>query len=220
MLFQAKIHERENEGCDGRAGLGRAEGALGRGCWQGGAAELPLRTHPCPGGHEAPWGCAGPQLVPVLAEGGQAVPPSSLCLPFPQNCAHAAITALWVKEIVGKRHRQNLSGCPNKCWSLWKIPHTTLKCGVSTEIIFFKTCSLENISIFPMENAFCPLSIGHKRICWNQMHKLWMERSLLWTDESDQSLVAIKLSSERSAVFENQQNSGRKWSGGVWAAPT
>lgn len=65
MLFQAKIHEREDEGSDGRAGLGWAEGALGEegagreGLWSSSLAQTPWGVR-WAGGH---LGWVSPHLV-------------------------------------------------------------------------------------------------------------------------------------------------------------
>lgn len=138
-------------------GRGWAEGVLGEaGCWQGGAAELLIYadTLVLSDGREVLLGYVSPHLVPLcwLNEVG-AVLPSSLCLPFPRGSLCAAITQL------------------SKLKRLWRAGidkigvAVQIKCSVSTEILFFKTCTSENISSFPMEKAFCPLSIGHKIIC-------------------------------------------------------
>lgn len=88
MLFQAKIHERENEGCDGRAGLGAGRGSSGEagagreGLLSSWLTHTPLCVRWAPGASGL---CEPAARSCVLAARGRALLPSSLCLPFPQD---------------------------------------------------------------------------------------------------------------------------------------
>lgn len=86
MLFQAKIHEREDEGSDGRAGLGWAEGALGEegtgreGLWSSSLAQTPWGVRWAGGA----FGLGEPTPGSVCCLEGAVLPAACAC-PVPED---------------------------------------------------------------------------------------------------------------------------------------